>query len=662
MGYKIIELHPELAPYEGDINMRMDRYKAKKKQILGDMKKLSEFANAHNYFGFHKTEKGWVYREWAPGADKLYLTGDFNNWQWLDDPMNKLENGVWEIELPDSKIQKGSRVITVVENGDRRTQHLPLYTRRAVQDWRNGSWCCEVWDDLEPYPWTDKKFKNTEPPIIYEAHVGMSSEDYKIATYTEFADNVLPHVKAGGYNTIQLMAVMEHPFYGSFGYQVSNFFAASSRFGTPDELKYLVNKAHEMGIRVLLDVVHSHAVGNTLEGINLFDGTDYQFFHSGGKGDHPAWGTKCFNYDKPEVIHFLLSNLKFWMEEFHFDGFRFDGVTSMLYNDHALGSDFNNLDMYFSMNTDIEAVIYLQLATELIHEINKNAVCIAEDMSGMPGMCDKVKDGGIGFDYRLGMGLPDMWIKLCKDFRDEDWNLDWIWHEMTFRNAPTIAYAESHDQALVGDKTIIFWLADAAMYTDMNKDCHNPTIDRAIALHKMIRLITLAAGGTGYLNFMGNEFGHPEWIDFPREGNASSFHYCRRQWSLLHNDSLKYQCLNDFDHDMIDAAKKYDILSQPYPELKWMHCDDHVIAFERGGLVFVFNFDPSRCFSDYPIPVSAGEDHQVLFTTDDWRYNGFGTIHHNRLSAFTPGMEGNYVRMFLPPRSAVVMVPVSKMK
>ncbi|MBQ6555290.1 MAG: alpha amylase C-terminal domain-containing protein [Firmicutes bacterium] len=662
MGYKIIELHPELAPYEGDINMRMERYKAKKKQILGSAKKLTDFANAHKYFGFHKTENGWVYREWAPGADKLYLTGDFNEWQWLDDPLTKLENGVWEIELPDSKIQKGSRVITVVENGDRRTQHLPLYTRRAVQDWRNGSWCCEVWDDLEPYAWTDANFKCTEAPLIYETHVGMSSEDYKIATYTEFADNVLPHVKAGGYNTIQLMAVMEHPFYGSFGYQVSNFFAASSRFGTPDELKYLVNKAHEMGIRVLLDVVHSHAVGNTLEGINLFDGTDYQFFHSGGKGNHPAWGTKCFNYDKPEVIHFLLSNLKFWMEEFHFDGFRFDGVTSMLYNDHALGSDFNNMDMYFSMNTDIEAVIYLQLANELIHQINKNAICIAEDMSGMPGMCDKIKDGGIGFDYRLGMGIPDMWIKLCKEFKDEDWNMDWIWHEMTFRNAPTIAYAESHDQALVGDKTIIFWLADAAMYTDMNKDCHNPTIDRAIALHKMIRLITMASGGAGYLNFMGNEFGHPEWIDFPREGNASSFHYCRRQWSLLNNNALKYQCLNDFDHDMIEAAKKYKIFDQTYPDLKWMHCDDHVIAFERGGLVFVFNFDPTHCFSDYPIPVSAGEDHQVLFTTDDWRYNGFGTIHHNRMSAFTPGMEGNYVRMFLPPRTAVVMVPVSKMK
>ena len=658
MDYKIIRNHPELAPYEGDIDLRMKRYWGKRGQILQGQKSLKDFANAHKYFGFHKVDGGWVYREWAPAADKLYLTGDFNNWQWLDNPMDRLENGVWEITLPDDVLHKGSKVITVVENNDRRTQHLPLYTRRALQDWKNGSWCCEVWDDEEEYPWTDEDFKCDEAPFIYETHVGMSSEEYKISTYTEFADNILDHIKDGGYNTVQLMAVMEHPYYGSFGYQVSNFYAASSRFGTPDELKYLVNKAHSMGIRVLLDVVHSHAVGNTLEGINMFDGTDYQFFHSGGKGDHPAWGTKCFNYDKPEVIHFLLSNLKFWMEEFHFDGFRFDGVTSMLYNDHALGSNFNSLDMYFSMNTDIEAVNYLQLANELIHEINPDAITIAEDMSGMPGMCDPIDDGGIGFDYRLGMGLPDLWIKLCKEFRDEDWTLDWIWHELTFRNAPTIAYAESHDQALVGDKTIIFWLADAAMYTDMNKDCHNPTIDRAIALHKMIRLITMAAGGTGYLNFMGNEFGHPEWIDFPREGNGSSFHYCRRQWSLLNNDALKYQCLNEFDKDMIAAAKKYHIFDQIWPDLKWMHCDDHVIAFERGGLVFIFNFDPTRAYADYAIPVSRGVDHKVLFTTDDWKYNGFGNIYHNTMSAYTPGMEGNNIRVYMPPRTAMVLAPV----
>ncbi|MBQ7266050.1 MAG: alpha amylase C-terminal domain-containing protein [Firmicutes bacterium] len=657
MALDIIKKHPELQPFEGDLKMRIERYKEKKAQVLGKNGSVKDFANAHAYFGFHKENGKRIYREWAPGADRLYLTGDFNNWHWKDHPLKKLENGVWEIELPLKDLPQGSKVMTVVDNGGNLTQHLPLYTKRAIQDWQNGSWCCEIWDD-DPYPWTDEGFENKEAPIIYEAHVGMSSEEYKIATYREFADNVLPHVKDGGYNTVQLMAVMEHPYYGSFGYQVSNFFAPSSRFGTPDELKYLINKAHSMGIRVLLDIVHSHAVGNTLEGINLFDGTDYQFFHSGGKGDHPAWGTKCFNYDKPEVIHFLLSNLKYWLEDYHFDGFRFDGVTSMLYHDHALGSDFNSLDMYFSMNTDIEAVTYLQLANELIHDVNPKAITIAEDMSGMPGMCDEVEEGGLGFNYRLGMGIPDLWIKLAKEVKDENWNLGWIWHEMTFRNAPTIAYVESHDQALVGDKTMIFWFADAAMYTDMNRDCHNPTIDRAIALHKMTRLLTLAAGGAGYLNFMGNEFGHPEWIDFPREGNGNSFHYCRRQWSLLNNESLKYGQLNNFDRDMINTVKHYDIFKEEYPTLKYMHEDDHILAFERGGLVFVFNFSPERSFSDYIIPVSAGKDHKVLFTTDDYCYNGFGNIHHNTVSAFTPGVEGNNIRLYLPSRTAIVLAPV----
>ncbi len=657
--YEILNKHPELKPFAGDIQLRMDRYYGKCRQLIPEGQTIKDFANAHNYYGFHQLPEGWVYREWAPAADQLYLSGDFNDWHWTETPMNRLDNGNWELFLPGDTLHQGSRVITIVKNGDRLTQHIPLYARRATQDWRNGSWCCEVWDDLTPYPWTDADFSCDEAPLIYEAHVGMASEDHRIATYRDFADHVLPHVADAGYNTVQLMAIMEHPFYGSFGYQVSSFFAASSRFGTPDDLKYLVNTAHGMGIRVLLDVVHSHAVGNTLEGINEFDGTDYQFFHQGGQGNHPAWGTKCFDYDKPEVIHFLLSNLKFWLEEYHFDGFRFDGVTSMLYHDHALGTNFSDLSMYFTMNTDVEAVTYLQLANELIRQVNPKALTIAEDMSGMPGMCEPVHEGGIGFDYRLGMGLPDLWIKLVKNQRDEDWNLGAIWREMTFRNAPTIAYVESHDQALVGDKTMIFRLADAAMYTQMEKNCHTEVIDRAIALHKMIRLLTLAAGGTGYLAFMGNEFGHPEWIDFPRPGNGNSFHYCRRQWSLLENPNLKYQELYFFDQDMIRAAKAYRLFDQEYPELKWVHEDQHVIAFERGGLLFAFNFSPNQSYSDYAIPVSHGEDYQMLFTSDDWRYGGFGRIAHKPVSAFVPGLEGSHVRLFLPPRTVQVLCPAS---
>ena len=655
--YPILERDAALRPFERDINLRMDNYR-RMHALLANGRTLSDFANAHEYYGFHHTMDGWVYREWAPGADALYLSGEFNNWSADATPMARLSNGNWEVKLPEGTLHDGMRVKTVVRNGDKLTWHIPLYARRVIQDPESYEWICEVWDPIEPYAWTDEGFEADPHLFIYESHVGMATEEYRVGTYREFADNVLPRVRDLGYNTIQLMAIMEHPYYGSFGYQVSNFFAASSRFGYPEDLKYLVDTAHGMGIAVLLDVVHSHAVKNTVEGINRFDGTDTQFFRAGRAGDHPAWDTKCFNYGKTEVIHFLLSNLKFWMTEYHFDGFRFDGVTSMLYHDHGLGAAFSNLRMYFSLNTDTEAITYLQLANELIHEINPNGITIAEDMSGMPGMTVKVEEGGIGFDYRLAMGLPDMWIRLIKEKRDEDWNLDYIWHELNDRMAATIAYVESHDQALVGDQTIMFRLAGAHMYTDMDKICHNQVIDRAMALHKMLRLITAAAGGNGYLNFMGNEFGHPEWIDFPREGNGWDYKYCRRQWSLPENGYLKYGQLNLFDHDMIQTFRKVDLLGDGTAHLKFVRQNDHIIAFERAGLVFVFNFDPVRSHMDYVIPVSVGRDHEVVFTTDDGCYGGFDNIGHELRSAFIPGMNSPALKLGLPPRTAMVLKPV----
>ena len=656
--YPILERDAALRPFERDINLRMDNYR-RMHELLANDRTLSDFANAHEYYGFHHTMDGWVYREWAPGADALYLSGEFNNWSADETPLTRLPGGSWEVKLPEGTLHDGMRVKTVVRNGDKLTWHIPLYARRVIQDPESYEWICEVWDPIEPYAWTDGDFEADPHLFIYESHVGMATEEYRVGTYREFADNVLPRVRDLGYNTVQLMAIMEHPYYGSFGYQVSNFFAASSRFGYPEDLKYLVDKAHSMGIAVLLDVVHSHAVKNTVEGINRFDGTDTQFFRAGRAGDHPAWDTKCFNYGKTEVIHFLLSNLKFWMTEYHFDGFRFDGVTSMLYHDHGLGAAFSNLRMYFSLNTDTEAITYLQLANELIHEINPNGITIAEDMSGMPGMTVKVEEGGIGFDYRLAMGLPDMWIRLIKEKRDEDWNLDYIWHELNDRMAATIAYVESHDQALVGDQTIMFRLAGAHMYTDMDKICHNQVIDRAMALHKMLRLITAAAGGNGYLNFMGNEFGHPEWIDFPREGNGWDYKYCRRQWSLPENGYLKYGQLNLFDHDMIRTFRKVDLLGDGTAHLKFIRQDDHIIAFERGGLVFVFNFDPVHSHMDYIIPVSVGRDHEVVFTTDDGCYGGFDNIGHELRSAFIPGMNTPALKLGLPPRTAMVLKPVA---
>ena len=654
MNFKILEYDTYLKPFEADIKLRYNLYKNKKQTLLSSGQTLCDFANAHKHFGFHKVRGGWYYREWAPGADAVYIMGDMNGWNKTSLPLKKLDYGVWEIFLSgDSALYGGCKVKTVVEKNGELLERIPLYARRVVQDPVTYAWTAEILDD-KPYKWKKRSFTPPENLFIYECHIGMAQEKAEVGSFREFTDDILPKIKELGYTAIQIMAIMEHPYYGSFGYQVSSFFAVSSRFGMPEDLKRLIDTAHGMGIAVLLDVIHSHAVKNTAEGINCFDGTDFQFFHLGERGEHPAWDTKLFNYDKNEVIHFLLSNLKFWLEEYHFDGFRFDGVTSMIYRDHGLGSAFTDYGKYFSLNTDVEAITYLQLANELIREVNPKAITIAEDMSAMPGMCLPIEEGGVGFDYRLSMGVPDMWIKLLKNCRDEDWNMFYLWHELTSRRPKEkyIGYAESHDQALVGDKTIMFWLCDADMYTNMSKSTPSLVIDRGIALHKMIRLITISLAGEGYLNFMGNEFGHPEWIDFPREGNGWSYHYCRRQWSLADDKNLKYEWLKEFDKAMLCLAKDNKFFSSS-PQSLFIDDEKKVIVFKRANMIFAFNFHPTNCYDGYFIKTGANGNYQVCFSTDEESFGGY-----NRIPKATYCSEKNAngelgIKMYLPSRTAV---------
>ncbi len=653
---KIIELDPYLQPFEKDIELRKELYLAKKRELLS-RRSIVSFANGYKYFGFHRISSGWVYREWAPAAEAMYLTGDFNDWDTYGCPMERLENGVFEVKLKGlDALRVGQKVQTVVIHDGQTLRRIPIYATRVVQDPNTYLFCAEIEDTLSYFSWTDTDFAPAKTPFIYECHIGMAQEKGEVGSYREFKENILPRIAALGYNTVQIMAVMEHPYYGSFGYQVSNFFAASSRYGHSDELKDLINTAHSMGIAVLLDVVHSHAVKNTNEGINCFDGTVYQFFHEGEKGEHGAWGTKLFNYGKNEVLHFLLSNLKYWMEVFHFDGFRFDGVTSMLYHDHGLGSAFTDYGMYFSMNTDVEAVTYLQLANELIHKVNPNAITIAEDMSGMPGMCLPIGDGGIGFDFRLSMGVPDLWIKLLKEYRDEDWDIGNLYFELTRRRPAekNIGYSESHDQALVGDKTIMFRLCDAEMYTSMSRDSSSVIVDRGVALHKMIRLLTASLAGEGYLNFMGNEFGHPEWIDFPREGNGWSYHYCRRQWSLADNPALRYGQLNDFDRAMIKLLKDSDALEHTATK-RWLHQDDKMLVYTKGDSVYVFNFHPTKSFEGYFIPVGQSGRYRVALSSDDVEFGGYGRV-DTSYEYKTVTTDANWVGFpcYIPSRTATV--------
>jgi 1,4-alpha-glucan branching enzyme len=645
MTLKILEIDPYLEPYKADLDLRVSEVARTKSRILADGKSLSDFASGADYFGFHEGDGYWTFREWAPNAERAWLVGDFNGWDGLGFEMERLPktNGIWELRA-DGKLPAGSKVkVQLYTKQGEDLYRVPSYALYAVQN-------PEYHFDGVIYK-PSYEFKNAAPekpgaPLIYEAHIGISSEDYKINSYNEFREQVLPRVKADGYNTIQLMAIQEHPLYASFGYQVSNFFAASSRFGTPDELMALIDAAHGLGIRVLLDVVHSHAVKNTGDGLNLFDGTTAQYFHEGDKGEHREWNTKLFNYGKDEVLHFLLSNLKFWLTTYHFDGFRFDGVTSMLYHDHGLGTAFTDYSKYFSLNTDLEAVTYLTLANELVHEVKPDATTIAEDMSAMPGMALPVSYGGAGFDYRLSMGIPDYWIKQFKTKSDWELNLQELWWELTTRRPgeKNIGYAESHDQALVGDKTIFMWLANEGVYYEMAANQESAKIDRALALHKLVRLVTFSLAGEGYLNFMGNEFGHPEWLDFPREGNGDSFQHARRQWSLSEREDLKYHFLGEFDRAMT-ALEADGFMERPTSLVqRWIQDEDKLLAYKKGDLLFVFNFNP-EFKKELAFPV-AGKP-ELIFDTDDTRFGGFGP--RNNFS-----YDGENLEMALEPRTAFV--------
>ena len=666
---KIVREDPWLLDAEQEVNDRYRRFKETLAAIESEHGSLSKFADAYNYFGIHydKVRKGWVYREWAPKAEDLYLFGDFNGWQRYTHRMNRLEGGTWEIFLDEATYKDRfthlSRIKVLVHSEAGWMERLPAWIRRVVQDEATKDYTAQVWMPSRKFNWEGDDFdiSQLQELLIYETHTGMAQEREGVGTFVEFADYIIPYIKNSGYNAIQLMAVAEHPYYGSFGYHVSSFFAASSRFGTPDDLKYLVKRAHEQGIAVIMDLVHSHTVKNTMEGLNLFDGSDDQYFHPGERGNHPHWDSKVFNYGKREVQQFLLSNIKFWLKEFHFDGFRFDGVTSMLYFDHGFRSDWN-LDGYFRQGVEWDAVTYLQLANKLAHALKPNVVTIAEEVSGMPGLCRAIADGGIGFDYRLGMAMPDHWIRLLKEHNDEEWDLGGIWHVLNDRlpSVKTIAYCESHDQALVGDQTIAFRLMQSEIYFKMNIRDESVVIDRGMALHKMIRLITISLGGNAWLNFMGNEFGHPDWIDFPREGNNWSYHYARRQWSLIQNKELRYHFLGTFDKMMLRLVTTHRLLSGGYGRQLNIDNLNKTIVYERNGLIFVFNFHVSRSIPDYSFQVPEPGDYRIILSTDNPCFGGLGRVDESGLfiTQFDSEVKAHSLMIYNVNRTALVFQKV----
>ena len=644
----MVERDEWLQPVADKIADRHERYLKRMSAIEAQAGSIVDYANGYRYYGWQwdDTLSGWWFREWLPEAYDVFIFGDFNSWQRTQLRLEKDRNGVWSIFLPEAMyghlLQHGSLYKLHVHGANGWHDRIPAYATRVVQDEVTKNYTAQFWNPEKPYKWHDKKFDASKlgDLLIYEAHVGMAQEEAKVGTYNEFTKKILPRIKEAGYNAVQLMAIAEHPYYGSFGYHVANFFAPSSRFGTPEELKKLIDTAHKMGIAVIMDLVHAHYVKNMNEGILDLDGSGHHYSKAGEAGYQQYWDSMIFDYGKGGVEHFLLSNVKYWLDEFHFDGFRFDGVTSMLYY-HRGYIDFDSREKFFDEGVDLDAVTYLTLANRLVHDFRPKATTIAEDVSGMPGMCCKIEDGGVGFDYRLGMAIPDFWIKMLKDTPDEEWNIWEMWSILTNRlpSVKTVAYAESHDQALVGDKTIAFRLLDKLMYDSMDRKTENLVVDRGMALHKMIRLITITCGGEAYLNFMGNEFGHPEWIDFPREGNGWSCQHARRIWSIRDNEELRYGLLAEFDKAMIELVKENRILSDGYPYNLMMDEQNKTMVYSHRDLIFVLNWHSTASIPDYEIPLHEAGKYELLLSSDEERFGGHAR-HQEGQEYFSFNVEG----------------------
>ncbi len=652
-----------LEPVADKIKEREDRVDARLDDIKARFGSLSAYADSYKFFGFNRDEqkKGWWFREWAPGAHDVYICGDFNNWHKSSIRLTKGDGGVWSYFFDDEmwgdKLVHGSLYKIVVNGDNGMHERLPAYTFRAIEEPISHDFSAQLWAP-EPFDWEGDNFDpaTVGSPIIYECHVGMAQEQERVGLYRKFTRDILPRVKRLGYNTIQLMAIAEHPYYGSFGYHVSNFFAPSSRFGTPEELKQLIREAHKLGIAVIMDLVHAHYVKNFNEGLNELDGTNYHYSKPGEAGRQPYWDSMTFDYGKHEVERFLLSNVKYWIEEYHFDGFRFDGVTSMLYHHHGY-VDFGDYDSFFGGGVNEEAITYLTLANKLVHDIKPTAITIAEDVSGMPGITVPFSEGGVGFDYRLAMSIPDYWIKLLEDVPDEEWDMWEMWHALSNRLpwVKTIAYAESHDQALVGDKTIAFRLMDKEMYYSMHRGNNNPVIDRGIAIHKMIRLITATVTAQGYLCFMGNEFGHPEWIDFPREGNGFSYEHARRQWSLVADENLLFIDLERFDRAMVDLLKKHNLLDNDYAWLHKVDIDNKTIVYSHKKLLFVFNWHVNKSIPDYEVPVPFDGVYRLVLNSDDKQFAGHDRLEQGqRFFSYRGDDDKPHIKIYNINRAALV--------
>ncbi|XP_058788144.1 1,4-alpha-glucan-branching enzyme 3, chloroplastic/amyloplastic [Vicia villosa] len=514
----------------------------------------------------------------------------------------------------------------------------------------------------EPPPEDVYKWKNQSPKVpkslrIYEAHIGISGSEPKISSFNDFTDKTLPYIKEAGYNAIQLIGVVEHKDYFTVGYRVTNFYATSSRYGTPDDFKRLVDEAHGLGLLVFMEIVHSYAAADEMVGLSLFDGSNDCYFHSGKRGQHKFWGTRMFKYGDVDVLHFLLSNLNWWIEEYQIDGFQFHSLSSMIYTHNGFASFTGDLEEYSNQYVDKDALLYLIMANEILHVLHPNIITIAEDATYYPGLCEPTSQGGLGFDYYVNLSAPEMWSTFLETVPDHEWSMTKIVNTLVSKKENAnkmLLYAENHNQSISGRRSLAEVLFGEI---DEHSEHYKESLLRGSSLHKMIRLITLTIGGRAYMNFMGNEFGHPKRVEFPTSSNDYSYSLANRQWDLLEKDGV-HRDLFTFDKDMMRLDKNERVLSRGFPSFHHVNDSSKVISYVRGPLLFIFNFHPTDSYDSYTVGVEEAGEYQLILNTDEIKYAGQGILRENQYfqRTISKRVDGhrNCIEVQLPSRTAQV--------
>lgn len=666
---------PELAPYRDFFLQRCSRFEQEKTRIEKNFGSLKAYSDIYTHFGPHlikgKDGNFWRWREYMPHATEIWLTTSKLNFKRnAQYRFTNKGNGEFELTLPQEALPHGEYVELRVQGpmppqkSDGSIPELPVPMRRvpAFAQWVEQDphvpeqWCARIWAPENPYQFKHHRRGLLQFPRIYEAHVGMAQSSLQhfgesVGTYDYFRRFVLPRIREDGYTAVQLMGILEHPLYKSFGYQVSSYYAPSSRYGNPDQFKELVDAAHGLGLAVILDITHGHACANTEQGLACYDGSNYFF-----SAKYNQWGTPSFDYGNEMARRFLLSNCRYWMEEFRIDGFRFDAVGNMLYIDHGVNDSFSHVGRCFygkdgQPREDVYGELYLCLANDLIHNMDEHAITIAEEFSGMPGLTCSPAEGGLGFDYRFAMGIPDFWAKAIENPKD----MGSMWYEMT-NHRPydrTISYVECHDQCINGDDAMIWRLLGDSMYRYMGASSETWNISRGLAFYRLMRLLTLTAADAGYLNFMGNEFGHPEWLDAEE--------HAHRQWHLADQPDLKYASLAAWDKAQLNILVGQhldDFLQQPM--FRFIHEDMRLLAFERGHLLFVFNFHETEPRENLLFAVTPGKYIEIL-SSDQKKFGGHGNLEITEppLEHFTTPLphrpEGD-INLYIPPMVALVLL------